>query len=324
MKLKYVLGIDTSCYTTSMAIISTKREIIYNGQVILNVEKGQRGLRQSNAIFKHIKNIPHITRKIGALINPKDIIAVASSSKPRPVEASYMPVFLVGEMLGRAISDFLSTPFYPTTHQEGHISTGLYSLDRALEDRFLAVHFSGGTTELLHVETTKTGYNIDLIGNTQDLHAGQFVDRIGVLMGFEFPAGPQLEQLARSGKDYAIDLPVFVKGMTIGFSGAETHTKRILEKTDRVQDVAIAVYNCLANTLHRWIVNAVMQTDLKDVLLVGGVTSSNILREKLYALSEDKPNIQLHFAEPNLAKDNAVGAALLGLKQHEGKKCYES
>lgn len=320
MTTKYALGIDTSCYTTSFAVVSLEGKVIYNSQVLLEVEKGKRGLRQSNAIFKHLQNIPQITYELGTAIDPRNIVVVSSTTRPRPIEDSYMPVFLVSETIGRALSDFLLVPFYPTSHQECHISAGKFSAEGPMGDNFLAIHFSGGTSELLKVDTSEAVYNIEILGKTQDLHAGQFVDRMGVLMGLNFPAGPQLEKLATFGRDYEINIPIFVRDMTIGFSGAETYTKRLLEKGHKKEDIAIAVYNCLAETLYKWITNAVSRTDLTDVLLVGGVTSSHILREKLCAYFKKTPEIKLFFADSKLAKDNAVGAALLGLKYYEGNE----
>lgn len=320
MTMKYALGIDTSCYTTSFAVVSLEGKVVYNSQVLLEVEKGKRGLRQSNAIFKHIQNIPQITHELGTTIDPNKIVVVSSTIRPRPMEDSYMPVFLVGETIGRALSDFLLVPFHPTSHQESHIAAGKFSANGPMGDNFLAIHFSGGTSELLKVDVSNAAYDIEILGKTQDLHAGQFVDRMGVLMGLNFPAGPQLEELARHGRDDKINIPVFVRDMTIGFSGAETYTKRLIQKEYKKEDIAIAIYNCLAKTLYKWITNAVSQTNLTDVLLVGGVTSSNILRKKLCAHFEKRPEIELFFADPKFAKDNAIGAALLGLKYYEGKE----
>lgn len=316
---KYILGIDTSCYTTSFAVVTLNGELIYNSQVPLEVKKGELGLRQSNAVFKHLKNIPSITDEISKVIDTRKIKLVCSTTRPRPVADSYMPVFVVSNVIGKTISDFLAVPFYTVSHQESHIMAGIYSADGPYSNEFLAIHFSGGTSELLKVLTFDAKYHIEIIGDTQDLHAGQFVDRIGVSMGLRFPAGADLESLATLGEDGAITLPNFVRGTTIGFSGAETHTKKLIKEGYKEEDIAISVYNCLTDTLHRWIINGSEVTGLTDVLLVGGVTSSEILRRKLYArFKEDRRGIELFFATPKLARDNAVGAALLGIKYYEG------
>lgn len=194
--MKYILGIDTSCYTTSFAIVSLERQVIYNNQVLLEVKKGMHGLRQSNAIFKHLQNIPQITHSLNGIVDPNDIVMISSSTRPRPLDDSYMPVFLVSEVFGRAISDILMVPFHSVSHQESHIAAGKFSAGGPRVDEFLSIHFSGGTSELLHVSRCDSSYGIDIIGETQDLHAGQFVDRIGVAMGLKFPAGTQLEKLA--------------------------------------------------------------------------------------------------------------------------------
>ncbi|HHW70059.1 MAG TPA: O-sialoglycoprotein endopeptidase [Clostridiales bacterium] len=322
----YALGIDTSCYTTSFAIMTFDGKLIYNSQIPLEVDKGKLGLRQSHAIFKHLKNIPSITGEIAQKVDTKKIKIVCSTTRPRPIKDSYMPVFVVSSVIGKTIADFLSVPFYTVSHQECHIMAGRYSANGPHGNEFLAVHFSGGTSELLKVLELESGFHIDIIGGTQDLHAGQFVDRMGVAMGLEFPAGPHLEELAELGEEGVITLPIFVRGTTIGFSGAETYTKKLLKNGHRKEDIAISIYNCLADTLYKWLINGIEITRLTDVLLVGGVTSSNLLKRRLYTcFKKDGQNrdINLFFADPKFAKDNAIGAALLGIKYYEGMRNCE-
>ncbi|NLX71285.1 MAG: O-sialoglycoprotein endopeptidase [Clostridiales bacterium] len=314
--MKYILGFDTSCYTTSIALVDLNGNIVLNSQIPLEVEEGKRGLQQSKALFQHLHRLPLITQQICKVVQPKsDIAAVCATSRPRPVKGSYMPVFMVSHMAGQAFANILEVPYYEVSHQESHIQAGIASAGGPDSLGFMAIHISGGTTELLKVMDNGASYEIDIIGATQDLHAGQFVDRVGVSMGLRFPAGSQLEELALKGEANVVTIPSSVKDLTVSFSGAETCAQRLMKQGIRKEDIATAVYNCIIKTLEKWILNAIKVYQLKDILLVGGVASSRILRHELIKrLSQRDSDIKLYFADPVLSRDNAVGTALLGLK----------
>ncbi|NLI60615.1 MAG: O-sialoglycoprotein endopeptidase [Clostridiales bacterium] len=316
--MKVILGFDTSCYTTSMAMVDLERNLIFSNQTLLKVDKGNRGLSQSKALFQHLHNLPHITELISQAGQNLDIVAICSSIKPRPSKDSYMPVFKVSSLIGKSMANLLKVPFYETSHQEGHIMAGLSSVEGLNDDRFLAIQLSGGTTEMLEVQRKGTGFDISIIGWTQDLHAGQFVDRVGVALGLPFPAGPALERLALEGQQGKIIIPSFARGMEVGFSGAETHALRLREKGENPEDIALAVFMCLVKTLEKWIRRATEKTKIKDILLVGGVASNSIVRRHLESrISKYDRSINLYYAQPSLSKDNAVGVALLGLEKYQ-------
>jgi N6-L-threonylcarbamoyladenine synthase len=301
----YYIGIDTSCYTTSVAIINSAEKIIYDGRILLKVERGGRGLRQSEAVFQHIRNLEPLCKEAMDRIDPQEVGCIAVSSKPRNIEGSYMPVFMLSEMLGRLLSAASGVPFFPTTHQENHIRAVLG--DQYFSEPFYAIHLSGGTSELLYVSPKKSyGYDIEIKGETQDLHAGQFVDRVGVSLGLGFPCGPELEKAA-SGASEAVKLPCFVKGGTIGFSGAETAAKRLVDEGAEAGTVAAGVYECLGSTMKKWIENIVPKGS--PIVLAGGVFSSGKLRSFLLT---KLTAYDFHFTEADISRDNAVGCALLG------------
>jgi N6-L-threonylcarbamoyladenine synthase len=311
--MKYVLGIDTSCYTSSLACVSLEGEVLLNKQVLLELADGTRGLQQSKAIFNHLKNLPSITSELKSTIDKPELVAVCSSVKPRPQKDSYMPVFVLSQSLGQVIANINNVPYYESTHQENHIMSGLYSLGGFKAKHFLVVHLSGGTTELLEVRVHNHGFDIDMIGSSLDLHAGQFVDRIGVSLGLPFPSGPHLEELANNELE-SYDIKYYVKDLNISFSGPETHIQRQIVKGLDSRKIARGVYISLINTLGKWLINAVKKGYPRDVLLVGGVSSSRIIREGLRADSEIKnEGLSLYFADPQLSKDNALGTALIGL-----------
>lgn len=311
--MKYVLGIDTSCYTSSLACVSLEGEVLLNKQVLLELADGTRGLQQSKAIFNHLKNLPSITSELKSTIDKPELVAVCSSVKPRPQKDSYMPVFFLSQSLGQVIANINNVPYYESTHQENHIMSGLYSLGGFKAKHFLVVHLSGGTTELLDVRVHNHGFDIDIIGSSLDLHAGQFVDRIGVSLGLPFPSGPHLEELANNELE-SYDIKYYVKDLNISFSGPETHIQRQIVKGLDSRKIARGVYISLIKTLGKWLINAVKKGYPRDVLLVGGVSSSRIIREGLRADSEIKnEGLSLYFADPQLSKDNALGTALIGL-----------
>ena len=318
--MRYILGIDTSCYTTSLAGVSLTGEVLFSKQLLLSVPKGKRGLQQSGALFQHLKNLPLATAAVRRLLPDGEIAAVCSSTRPRRSEDSYMPVFLFSHHLGQALSDLTGTPFYRTSHQENHIMAGLYSAKGPDSGRFLALHLSGGTSEMLDVTRIPSGFRIRLLGGTRDLHAGQLVDRIGVAMGLPFPAGPHLETLAAFGTG-SVALSGSVQGLSVSFSGPETQGQRLIRQGVPHSEIALAVYRLLIRTVAKWILHAVGQGYPEEILLVGGVSSSRIFRDGLRErLQKRDRGIRLYFAEPGLSRDNAVGTALLGLCAYQDRR----
>lgn len=324
-KMELFLGIDTSCYTTSLAIVDGEGNLLSEARRLLVTPPGGRGLAQNEAVFQHINNLPDLFDQLCADADTSRLRGIAASIRPRPVQGSYMPVFRVARSFGRSLSAMFGVPFTGTSHQEGHLAAGIWSARGPQETEFLAVHLSGGTTELLHVskgtgsDNTGQVFKINLLGGTSDLHAGQFVDRVGVALGLPFPAGPQLEQLARTCPEddsVAVTIPSSVKGYQISFSGPETQALRLIAQNTAKPLVARAVEKCIAASLEKLVRRAVADTGTKDVLIVGGVSANIFIREKLTAkLNHREIGVRLYFADPGLSSDNAVGTALIGQQQ---------
>ncbi|NLG24790.1 MAG: O-sialoglycoprotein endopeptidase [Clostridiales bacterium] len=306
-----VLGLDTSCYTTSAALASGGQPLAQQ-RLLLTVPEGGRGLRQSQAVFQHVGRLPALTEELMRSVSGIRVAAVCASTRPRPIEGSYMPVFTVGEGFGRAIAATLGAPFYATTHQQGHLRAALVGGEPP-SGRYVALHLSGGTTEALLAD----GDSIELLGGTSDLHAGQFVDRVGVALGLPFPAGPHLEQLAAKGKARGA-IPASIDGLTVSFSGAESQAQRLIASGAlSPEDAAAEVFSCLARTIGRLVAAAARRTGAAQALLFGGVASSALLRALLAErLQKDGCRVRLIFGRPELSGDNAVGVALLGEEAH--------
>ncbi len=301
------LGIDTSCYTTSLALYDGG--ILHDYREPLPVSGGERGLRQSEGFFLHIKRLETMLPALFVRAGRGDIDCICVSSKPRPVEGSYMPVFLAGKAAGAMLAGALGVKLVETSHQEGHLSAALIGNEALIEKQFLALHLSGGTTDLLLCD----GGKISPLGGSLDLHAGQLVDRVGVALGLPFPSGKALEALASSFSGACAAPPSYVSGLSCSFSGVETWLAAMIKNGVPKEEIAAAVYAVLVNTVDKLVHNAFEQTGLKDALMMGGVASSALFRERLAARCiKRKRAYRLHFGAGALSGDNAVGVARIG------------
>ena len=320
--MRVTLGFDTSCYTTSAAAVSEQGEVIAASRMLLPVAQGQRGLRQSEAVFAHVKQMPLVVEELRRQLDGQDaeIAAVCASASPRDEADSYMPVFTVGLGHAKVLSDALRVPLFETSHQQGHIAAGLIG-NREPEGAFVALHLSGGTTELLECRDGK----LTLIGGCADLHAGQLVDRVGVALGLPFPAGPHLEKLAMSyGGEVQNLLPVsFEKdGVTCHLSGVETRAQQwIREGKMSPEQIAAEVFDALARTVARLLMGACEKAHVRTALVVGGVASSTLLRRELARrLGKQRRPIEVLFGQPQYSADNAAGVAAIGMKKYLSSK----
>ena len=308
-------GFDTSNYTTSVAALDDSGEY-ENIRSILPVKQGERGIRQSDGLFLHTKNIGALYERLK--IDFKKTAAAAVSVRPRNVEGSYMPVFLAGEAFARGVAHSLGVPLYEVSHQDGHIAAGIFSgnADELLDGEFLSVHLSGGTTEILKTKFNGAGFDNEIIGGTEDISAGQFIDRTGVYLGLPFPCGKELERLAlgtvKSEIKGTLKLPVCERNAYICLSGVETKIKGMVN-CYQPQLIARAVLENVAEALSRAINSAIKKTGTDRILIVGGVASNSILRERF----KQKIHGRLFFASGELSTYNAVGTAWLARAIHE-------
>ena len=309
-----VLGIDTSCYTTSAAMAAGGRIIAFERK-LLPVPAGERGLRQSEAVFAHIKQLPEVLEKtIGeAGVRPG---CVCVSASPRDGADSYMPVFAAGEAFARAVAAASGIPLFRTTHQRGHIRAAMIGTAIGKED-FLAVHLSGGTTDVM---LRRRDGGITLIGTSLDLHAGQLVDRIGVRLGLPFPSGRDLEETAlRAPAPPRALLKVSMDGGNCHLSGCESQLLRLLDGGLAPEDAAAEVYSVLCRTVLRMLSFAKEKTGVGRCLVAGGVASSLLLREMMRERNGKRGlGLELFFGEPRYSSDNAAGVALLGEEMLSG------
>lgn len=307
------LGIDTSNYTTSVSVIDGDN--IYNERKILDVKAGECGIRQSDAVFIHLKTLPDLYKRISQYADMKKISAVGVSIRPRNLPDSYMPVFTVGTSFAKVIADTLNVPLYEYSHQDGHIMSGIHSCGCKdfLNEPFLSIHLSGGTTEILKCRYNGFSFEQEIIGGTSDISAGQFIDRSGVAMGLKFPCGVMLEKMALSA-DQKYTLPSSVKNTMMSFSGVETKVQGLVNNIDNAR-LALGIFSCISKSLTKAINNAAAAVNINKVLVVGGVASNSIIHT--YLLENVKAKV--YFASKELSTDNAVGIGLL-TKMHTEEK----
>lgn len=314
MTMTLFAGLDSSCYATSMALLNARAELIWEQRLPLKVKKGSRGLRQSEMVFQHLKNMPRLWEEAQKVSNYR-LSTLAYTCSPRPGLDSYMPVFKVSEVFGKSIALAAGINYVQTSHQEGHIAAGVWSTNLK-SNEFLAAHISGGTTEILLVKDNNGKYDIEIVGGTLDLNAGQFVDRIGVAMGMPFPSGRFLEEKALELSTEPLATPLAVKDSWFSFSGPATFVERELAKGVPFPAVARGVEICIANSLVAAIKAVSRDVKVKDLLAIGGVAANQFIRQKIVTKLRD---MRVYFPPREYAGDNAIGVAYLGyLRENNG------
>lgn len=294
------IGFDTSNYTTSIATYDGKT--VRQAKQVLTVKQGERGLRQSDAVFQHTVNMPRLCKEL-ELDVPK---AVGVSTRPRNVDGSYMPCFLVGENVATVLSSVNNVPMYKTSHQVGHILAALYSAEKLelINQRFIAFHLSGGTTEALIVEPDDEEIiKATVVAQSTDLKAGQAVDRTGVMLSMTFPCGKELDALSqKSEKNYKIK-PTMLDG-DCSLSGVENKARNMIDKGEPAEDVAKFVLTYIAETVSSMLGGVVGKYGDLPVVFSGGVASNSLLRKII------NERYNAYFAESEFSLDNAAGTAI--------------
>ena len=307
--MKYTIGIDTSNYTTSIACFDGAGGM--NISQLLPVKQGQLGLRQSDAVFAHTKSLPELSGRLFSHVQMDEVRAVGVSTRPRAVEGSYMPCFMVGYSHAKLLSDVLRVPLIEVSHQQGHVAASLWSACRLdlMDMPHLAWHLSGGTTELLLVEPEGKNVCCTRIGGTSDISAGQLIDRTGVMLDLPFPAGKHLDALSKS----AVSTEVFkvrCTDMQFSLSGVQNKVEQFHAKKHDPAETAGYALRCVIQAVFAATEQALCAYPGLPVVFSGGVASNSMLRERMQPF---KPV----FSEPQYSTDNAMGVAVLAHRMVE-------
>ena len=299
------LGVDTSNYTTSTALIDTEKMEAIQCKKLLPVKEGELGLRQSDAVFHHTKQLPEM---VSALFGNKKIglDAIGVSVRPRNIEGSYMPCFLCGEGLADSLGAVNKISVHKTSHQIGHILAALFSSQKLelVNEKFIAFHVSGGTTDCLLVTPDKEKvFDITEIGSSLDIKAGQAIDRTGLMLELKFPCGKELEKLAAmSDKKYK--LKPMLKNGNCCLSGLENKCRKMLDDGERKEDIANYCLSFIYSTIYEMTKFALDRYGNMPIVYAGGVMSDKLIGDKLLQ------KFDAFFAEPDFSCDNAVGTAV--------------
>lgn len=311
------LGIDTSNYTTSAAVYVSEENMIYQSKMLLPVKEGERGLRQSDAVFHHTKQLPERIEELFSVRDFKAPEAVGVSVRPRNTEGSYMPCFLCGEGFARSFAAINGVPVCQTSHQVGHILAALYSADRLdlINEKFIAFHVSGGTTDCLLSQPHEDEIiRLEEIGTSLDLKAGQAVDRVGVMLGLRFPCGIELEKLAMNAdKSYKVK-PVIRDG-SCSLSGIENKCRTLFEQGESRENIAKFCLDSVGAAVEEMTAAALEKYGNLPVVFAGGVMSDVLIKERLLARFP-----KADFAQPQFSCDNAAGVAIYAYLKHTGVK----
>ena len=299
-----VIGFDTSNYTTSIARFDGVDGV--NCSRLLPVKPGELGLRQSDAVFSHTKSLPELSGRLFSDL--RQISAVGVSTRPRAVEGSYMPCFMVGYSHAKLLSDALQVPLFEVSHQQGHVAACLWSAGRLdlMDQPHLAWHLSGGTTELLLVEPEGKNVKCTKIGGTTDISAGQLIDRTGVMLDLPFPAGKHVDLLSKE----AVMRDVFkvkCNNMEFSLSGVQNKVQQFHAQHEIPAETAAYALRCVAKAVYLATEQALKAYPGLPVVFSGGVASNSLLREVIAPLDPV-------FAQPQFSTDNAIGTAVLAYR----------
>ena len=298
-----VIGFDTSNYTTSVAWLQGSRGV--NCGKLLPVKQGERGLRQSEAVFAHIKSLPELSGRLFSHVQKEDITAVGVSTRPRAVEGSYMPCFMVGFTHAKMLSDLLNVPLVEVSHQQGHVAASLWSAGHMelMDAPHLAWHLSGGTTELLLVEPDEKNVKCTKIGGTTDISAGQLIDRTGQLLQLPFPSGKHLDALSKDAHGKEV-FKVKCTDSSFSLSGVQNKVQQFHESSGIPAETAAYALRCVAKAVYLATEQAMKAYPGCRVVFSGGVASNSMLRSVLAPLDPI-------FCPPQYSTDNAMGVAVL-------------
>ncbi len=304
-----VIGFDTSNYTTSIACFDG-----VNGENVsrlLPVKQGELGLRQSDAVFHHTKSLPELSDRLFSHVKSEEITAVGVSTRPRAVQGSYMPCFMVGYSHAKLLSDALHVPLFEVSHQQGHFAASLWSADRLdlMDQPHIAWHLSGGTTELLLVEPDGKNVKCTRIGGTTDISAGQLIDRTGQMLDLPFPAGKHIDELSKNASKTDV-FKVKCPAVEFSLSGVQNKVQQYSAENSPEETAAYAL-RCVCQTVYTATRNALKEYPGLPVVFSGGVASNSMLRSVMQPLNPV-------FSEPCFSTDNAMGVAVLAHRLQEG------
>ena len=314
------LGIDTSNYTTSLALIDVTGKVLFDKRIVLTVKPGEIGLRQSDAFYQHVMNLPGIFFDLPSEWL-KSVKAIGVSTRPRNVSGSYMPVFNAGHQFAKVIGKSLGCPVYEYSHQDGHVMAVLDKSHEINHIKILNIHISGGTTEVFNSRWSDENsyFETEIVGGSKDISIGQLIDRLGVYMGYPFPCGSHMERAVSHLKSEKVKpskvLPLKSTDGWFNLSGIENKGKQLLTVGMGKEEFIVLLFNELGEFLYQLLSKKVESEQPDCLILAGGFMSNFWIRHKIEGLYSRYPNLKILMTPSELCTDNAVGIAKMALRR---------
>lgn len=311
MKDIYILGIESSCDETSCAIVKNGKEDI--ATVIasqIDIHKNFGGVVPEIASRHHIKNITIVIEECleKANMNMDNIDAIAITYGPGLIGS-----LLVGLEAAKTLAYIYNKPLIPVHHIAGHIYAN--SLEKEMKFPLLALVVSGGHTELVIMEDH---YKFKKIGGTLDDAIGECYDKVARVIGLEYPGGPKIDKLAQQGKPtYSLPIPLQDDSYNFSFSGLKSAVINLNHKLNQRKeevnkaDLAASFQKVAIDSLIIKTKRALIQNNIKNLIVAGGVAASQGLREAIAKLQEEL-NLNITIPSMKYCTDNATMIAAAG------------
>ena len=313
----FVLGIETSCDETSASVITEEFRVLSNVIHSQPAHSDFGGVVPEIASREHCLKIEDIVGQAleKAGIGPEGIDLVCATSSP-----GLMGALLVGLSFAKGFAFSRNIPFAAVNHLDAHIQANVFTDPKAVEPPYTALVVSGGHTFLA---ACGKGHGHELIGNTLDDAAGEALDKAGKLMGLAYPAGREIEAIAKKGNPAFHHFPRALpakNNLNFSFSGLKTALKNFLKKMDpadiegKTADILASYQEAVMDALVKKSVLALRKTKYRKLLLCGGVARNGLLRERL-SLSI-KPPHELYYPAPEFCTDNGAMIAAAGFMKY--------
>ena len=307
MKDIIILGIESSCDETSVAVVKNGREVLSNViNTQISIHELYGGVVPEIASRNHVENISPVMKEALKEANIKidDVDGIACTYGPGLVGA-----LLVGVYYAKALSYAANKPLIGVNHIQGHIAAN-YITYKELKPPFLTLLISGGNTQLVLV---KDYTEFEILGKTRDDAVGEAFDKIARVIGLGYPGGPKMDKLAQEGTPNIVLPKVHIDGLDFSFSGLKTAIINLHHKTPDINkaDLAASFEKDVAEILLENTKKAVKETNINKIALAGGVSANSYIRKAFKEL-EEKENIKVYYPELKLCTDNAAMIASAG------------
>ena len=307
MKDIIILGIESSCDETSVAIVKNGREVLSNViNTQISIHELYGGVVPEIASRNHVENISPVMKEAlkEANIEIDDVDGIACTYGPGLVGA-----LLVGVSYAKALSYAANKPLIGVNHIQGHIAAN-YITYKELKPPFLTLLISGGNTQLVLV---KDYTKFEILGKTRDDAVGEAFDKIARVIGLGYPGGPKMDKLAQEGTPNIVLPKVHIDGLDFSFSGLKTAIINLHHKTPDINkaDLAASFEKDVAEILLENTKKSVKETNINKIALAGGVSANSYIRKAFKEL-EEKENIEIYYPELKLCTDNAAMIASAG------------